>query len=111
MKMMLAYKNVEADAADFDRGTTTVAKWLGNVMKSSPVELTDCSLDEALYYVYKQRPVIVEIPSGRVCLITAYDQTAVTLVEPAAGRIARYGYEDAEMLFKGAGNRFFSYLD
>ncbi len=111
MKMLLAYKNVEANAADFDRTRTTAAKWLGTVMKSSPVELTDCTLDEVLYYVYRQRPVIVETPSSKVCLITAYDQTAVTLVEPASGRIARYQYEDAEALFTGAGNRFLSYLD
>lgn len=111
MKMLLAYKNVDADTSGYDTGLATIAGWLEPYMKATPIELTGSTLDEVLYYVYKQRPVIALKPDKTACLIIAYNQSSITVADPGSGNQVRYLIKDASEMFESAGNRFISYVE
>lgn len=111
MKMMLAYKNLDMEPTDYNSSTSSIAEYLNAAMKTSVLDLTGCSLDEVLYYVYKQRPVIAIEPNGNACVITGYDAVSITVYEPAKKKSARYQLKEAVNMFDEAGNIFISYTD
>lgn len=111
MKMVLAYKNLDIEPTDYSSSTSSIADWLDAAMKTTVLDLTGCTLDEVLYYVYKQRPVIAIEPDGNACVITGYDAVSVTVYEPARKKSARYQLKEAVNMFDEAGNIFISYTD
>lgn len=111
MKMLLTYKNLDVEPTDYDSSTMCISDYLNDVMKTSVLNLTGCTLDEVLYYVYKQRPVIAIEPDGNACVITGYDAVSITVYEPAKKKSVRYQLKDAVSMFDEAGNIFVSYTD
>lgn len=95
----------------FDSSTTTIYGWLReNMVNATPIDLTGATLDEALYYVYKDRPVLAIDDSGEACLITGYDKTNVYVYSPAKSRYLTYETEAAADMFEKYGNIFISYV-
>lgn len=111
LKMVLTYKNFDIEPTDYNSSTMSIAEWLDASMKTSVLDLTGCTLDEVLYYVYKSRPVIAIEPDGNACVITGYDAVSVMVYEPARKRSARYQLKEAVNMFEQAGNIFISYTD
>lgn len=75
------------------------------------VDLTNCTLDQVLYFVSQGRPVIAATPTGST-IITGYDDYGnLILLDPGASETYFYGPNDSKELFETAGNRFISYLN
>lgn len=98
--------------------TTTVSELKGStIMKmlrshlDTPVNLTGCTVDEILYFVSSEKPVIAMESSGHAVLIIGYDSSSVTWMDPATHRKRKVSLNQAEHMFKQAGYVFVSYVD
>lgn len=75
------------------------------------VDLTGCTMEQALYFVGQGRPVIAATINGPV-IITGYDDYGNTiLLNPGESETYFYGPNDSKALFEEMGNIFISYLD
>lgn len=75
-----------------------------------PVNLTGCTLDEVLYFVSNEKPVIGMIDNSHAVLITAYTSSTVTWMDPVTMRDKTTPLANAENIFKNAGYVFVSYI-
>jgi hypothetical protein len=75
------------------------------------IELTGCSMEQALYFVGCGRPVLAATPDG-VVIITGYDDYGNTiLLNPGETETYFCGPLDSAAMFEAAGNHFVSYLE
>lgn len=75
------------------------------------VNLTGASLDQILYFVNKGRPVIAGKNATQTVLITGYDGTNLTILDPQARTNSKMTVKTAENLFSEAGNVFLSFIE
>lgn len=103
LKMLLQSAQVTVSSQDLRGGSTTdiLKKYL-----ETPVNLTDCTVDEVLYFVSNDKPVIAMEDNSSAVLITAYDSNFVSYYNPATGTVSRMPLTSAEHRFK----IFFSYI-
>lgn len=97
--------------------TTSVSQLKGNsimaMLKShlnNPVNLSGCTVDEILYFVSNERPVIAMLSNSHAVLITGYTSTSVTWMDPATRSKRTVSLTSAEQIFKDAGYIFVSYV-
>ena len=74
------------------------------------VDLSGCTLEEVLYFVSHDRPVLAASPEG-VKLIVGYDEFNTYLLNPGEDEWYYYGIQDSTDLFLSAGNEFYSFID
>lgn len=77
---------------------------------NQPVNLTGCTLDEVLYFVSNEKPVIGMTDSSHAVLITAYTSSTVTWMNPDTMRKTTTSITNAEKIFEKAGYNFVSYI-
>ena len=111
LRTIFTYEGFDIDTSGISFETRSVTEWLNLHLKVTALELNGATLDEVLYYVYKKYPVIVLLEDNEVRLITAYDQTTITILDPISGTTQKPETEQAEELFEASGNRFFTYID
>lgn len=111
LKIVTRYRNQELDTKLFDYEKESAFEWMSENQKPAIIDMTGVTLDEALYQVYKKRPVIALMGNGDACVIMAYDASTVTLFEPTKGKTVKYGLTTAATDFEKAGNVFISYVD
>ena len=75
------------------------------------IDLTGCTLDNVLYEVSAQRPVIAKTGENSSVVIVGYDEYNTYLYDPATGQISPYGMNDSTALFVSAGNVFLTYIE
>ena len=75
------------------------------------IDLTGCTLDNVLYEVSAQRPVIAKTGENSSVVIVGYDEYNTYLYDPATGQISPYGMNDSTVLFESAGNVFLTYIE
>jgi hypothetical protein len=73
------------------------------------LNLTGCALDDVLYYVSDQRPVLALKNSNQGLLIVGYDSYNITVIDPVQKRTMKLGLNDSMAMFEAAGNVFISY--
>lgn len=76
----------------------------------TPVNLTGCTVDEVLYFVSNEKPVIAMKNGTQAVLITAYDTGSVTWLDPSTGTSTKMSLSNAENYFEAAGYIFISYI-
>ena len=64
------------------------------------IDLTGCTLDNVLYEVSAQRPVIAKTGENSSVVIVGYDEYNTYLYDPATGQISPYGMNDSTALFE-----------
>ena len=74
------------------------------------VDLTGCTLDEVLYFVAHDKPVLVNTREGIKCIV-GYDEYNTYLLNPGEEEWYYYGIQDSTDLFRASGNEFYSYTD
>ena len=75
------------------------------------LNLTGCTLEEVLYQVSAQRPVIVSLGENDNRVIVGYDGYNTLLYDPASGETKYMGLGDSTKAFEAAGNVFISYIE
>ncbi len=74
------------------------------------MNLTGISLESALYFAGKSRPVLALLNDGNAVLIVGYNEKNTILYNPATGKISKMGINDSTEFFEANGNRFVSYI-
>lgn len=87
----------------------SILSMLNNYLEQ-PVNLTGCTLDEVLYFVSGERPVIGMLDNNHAVLITEYTSTTVTWMDPFTHHKREVSITSAENMFKKAGYKFVSYI-
>ncbi|NLC19886.1 MAG: hypothetical protein GX757_11875 [Clostridiales bacterium] len=76
-----------------------------------PIRLTGISLDDALYFVVRGRPVFAMTGANKAVVIYGYDAYNISIADPTNGRKSKMGLQTAAKLFEDNGNIFISYLE
>ena len=79
--------------------------------KGTVIDLSGCSLDNVLYQVSAQRPVIAKTGAKSCVVIVGYDEYNTYLFDPEKQEVYPYGMNDSTELFEKAGNIFVSYIE
>lgn len=74
------------------------------------LDLSGCSLEEALYYINLGTPVFAMRSDTEATLVTGYDAQNVYLFNPSSGSSDKMGLNDATKMFENVGNVFFGYI-
>lgn len=99
------------DPGNVSVNASSVYEVLTANMEKTPVILTGSTLEEALYYIAKGRPVIAMTDYKNALLIYGYDGFNINVADPAEGKVRKVGLQDSKEMFEGAGNVFISYLE
>lgn len=75
-----------------------------------PMNLKGCTLEEVLYFVSGNKPVIAMTGDRTAVVIGGYTTTQLTLYNPASGKKETVSRSAYEKIFKEAGNYFISYM-
>ncbi len=75
------------------------------------MNLSGCTLDQVLYYVSSQRPVIAARGDGGSYVIVGYDQYNTIVYNPDNQETKYMAMDDSTALFQSAGNVFYSYME
>ncbi|MDE7297246.1 MAG: hypothetical protein K2N94_00270 [Lachnospiraceae bacterium] len=102
VKLLLEYRNVEADIAQYRPERGKLTDWLEQYLREDVMKLSGITLDEALYYVYCKTPVIAVGADGSAMLITGYDKSGITAVQPERGRKRHLTMREAENFLGGS---------
>lgn len=89
--------------------TAALQESLGN--GGTVLNLTGCTLEQVLYQVSAQRPVIVSLGENDSRVIVGYDGYNTLLYNPADGKTEYKGLGDSTRDFGAAGNVFISYIE
>ncbi|MCR5792695.1 MAG: hypothetical protein K6G65_05955 [Lachnospiraceae bacterium] len=111
VEMVLDYNRKTASATELSHDSRSAYELLQEYL-DKPINLTGCNLDEVLYFVSGNRPVIAKKDSDNTeVLIIGYDEYYVTYYNPLTGATSQVLLSVADDMFKEAGNVFISYLD
>lgn len=111
MKALFAYKGFDVDTSGIRLDDKAFGNWLEEYLKVTAIRLKGTSLDEALYYVYKARPVVVFTGDNSAVLICGYDSTSLEVLDTVSGLTKKINREVAEEQFSDYGNLYYGYID
>lgn len=109
VQMMAAHKGYELDGGEFTH-QISIKDFLEEKTGERVLTLTGITLDEALYYVYKNEPVFVMRNADDAVLLRSYTAGNVTFFNPRTGRDQTYTKDEAEEMFTDAGSVYISFL-
>ncbi|MDD4112560.1 MAG: hypothetical protein PHC56_05960, partial [Herbinix sp.] len=110
IKLIGRYIGENIDDETFDLKSISVYEILISHLSLEPISLTGTTLDQALYYVSNERPVIAMTGYNDAVLIYGYDAYNIFMIDPKQGKTIKMGIQDSTQLFEKAGNVFISYL-
>ena len=111
LQLLLAYQKVNTSVGKLSVEDSSAYDVLKKYSKKTPIRLTGITLDDALYYVSKGRPVIAMTDVTKAVLIYGYDAFNIMVINPSDNKASKLGIGDSAELFSGAGNVFLSYLE
>ena len=75
------------------------------------IDMTGCTLEQILYEVSAQRPVIAKGENGQAVVIIGYDDYNTILYKPSTQETYYFGMQDSTDTFQANGNVFLCYLE
>lgn len=111
LKLLLSYQKVSVSKEQLSIKNQSAYDVLKKYSKYTPIRLTGITLDDALYYVSKGRPVIAMKDTKNAVIIYGYDTFNIFVLDPASSQVRKMGIQDSAKLFEAAGNVFLSYLE
>ncbi len=107
--MLLKANHYDVEAKSLKIKNQTVYEVLGKYLQR-PLNLKGCTLEEVLYFVSGNKPVIAMTGKQSAVVIAGYTSTELTLYNPASGKKETVNRRAYEKVFKEAGNQFISYM-
>ena len=110
--MVCNYAHVDGDTREMSKSEKSAYSLLKKAMGETAevVNLKGCTLDEVLYFVSGNRPVIALTSSNTFVLITEYTESTVSYINPITGKKETKGITAMANVFEAAGNAFVSYV-
>ncbi len=110
LNAMLEYEGKSVDVAALLNAGNSPLSILRNNMDKTILNPEGCSMEDILYYVSEDHPVLA--PSRtQTLLIVGYDAKNIIVFDPSEQRIHKMGMNDSHDLFESRGNEFISYMD
>ncbi len=106
--MLSSYKKGYDDSSSSADSLVTMLK---EKLGDSYLNISGANLEQALYYVNRNQPVIAMKNKKEAVLIVGFDMYNITVIDPSLGRTMKIGLKDAGELFDKAGNMFYTYFD
>lgn len=107
---MLASKGVTVDSTALLASGKTPLEIMASLTAMSPADLSGCSLDNVLYFVNKDIPVLSILQNGEGILITGFNESQVVIFAPAEGKLYKRGKTDAGSWLEENGNCFLTFF-
>ena len=111
IKLMLDYLGTNVNIEDLLVDGRSIMEVLSDYSHISPIRLTGTSLDDVLYFIGKEKPIIAIKDKQEAVLIYGYDAYNIMVIDPSSGSTSRLGLRQASELFEASGNVFISYLE
>ncbi len=80
-----------------------------NLTKHRVANLKGVSLEDALYFIYSNRPVIAMLRDGEYVVIVGYNRDYMQIADPTTGQVMDWNYRTYKKVFAEEGNVFMSY--
>lgn len=111
LNLILKQEGLSLDASALLAGGESVKEIMEGALKGDEVlDLSGCGVQQTLYYLSRGSLVFAMKSQNEAVVFTGYDASGVYVCDPVAGSVKRQGLEEAENLFAGAGNVFYTYL-
>jgi hypothetical protein len=110
LDLMLTYQGLRLNKTKLSLNNRSAYDVLLENSRYTPIRLTGITLDDALYYVSENRPVLAVKGDQKAVLIYGYDTFNIMTIDPSTGYKSKMGIQDSTNMFKEAGNVFLSYL-
>ena len=108
---MLAFEGIMRNSSYLlEQGESAIDILTDNLENAQLLELTGCSLDDVLYYINKDIPVMVRLGQQKAVLITGFNDSEVVLLDPDAGTLSKMKKKQAEKIFEEAGSYYITYV-
>ncbi len=107
--MVLRQNHIPADPEQLTKQNKTLYGMLGEYL-NNPVNLKGCTLDQVLYFVSGNKPVIAATGDGKAVVISGYTTTQLYLFNPEKNAEVVVNRHEYENIFKRAGSQFVSYM-
>jgi hypothetical protein len=111
LSIILKFQGMDIPIDSLYTGSSSAYEVLQSYSKYTPIRLTGITLDDALYYVSKGKPVLAMTGVNNAVVIYGYDAYNINVADPATGKKTKIGIQDSAKLFEEAGNIFISYLE
>jgi hypothetical protein len=110
LELMLSYQKVNVTNKDLNLDNSTIYEVLRKRSKYTPIRLTGVTLEDVMYYISNNRPVIGLTGLNKAVLIYGYDAFNIMIIDPSTNKKEKIGFHDGAKMFQDAGNIFISYL-
>lgn len=108
---MLEYEGTGLSVNELINAGRTPYYILNSTLKDAMVlELTECGVDELLYYIDLGNPVLAKVGENDAILLTGYSSTRIYYYNPKNGKTLNVEYEEMEDMLYNGGNYFIVYL-
>lgn len=107
--MVLKANHYSVSASELSKSGLSVYDMLAKYMHR-PVNLSGITLDQMLYFVSSDKPVIAMTGSNSAVVVIGYTPREVSVYNPNLGKEETYSMSNAKAIFKRGGNRFISYM-
>ncbi|MCR5476679.1 MAG: hypothetical protein K6E92_03520 [Lachnospiraceae bacterium] len=81
----------------------------GNLPQARVMDLTGCTLDNVLYYVNMDIPVLVLLQDGGALLVTGFNENQIVVLDPESGELEKRSISSQTAYFEEQGNVFITY--
>ena len=89
---------------------TSALEAAGNMSDQKVLELTGCTVEEMLYLINKDTPVIGVRNGASAIILTGYDESHVTYVDSENGESKTVTQEEMDQIMQSSGNAYVGYL-
>lgn len=108
---ILAFEGVMRNCSYLlEQGNSVTEILSENLENVQVLELTGCSLDNILYYVNLDIPVMVRLGYRKAVLVTGFNDSEVVILDPEAGTLSKIKKKQAEKIFEEAGSHYITYV-
>lgn len=109
--IMLKSQGQNIPVNDLIKSQASAYALLKSYSRYNPIRLTGVSLDDALYFVVRGKPVLAMTGANKAVVIYGFDAYNICVADPANGKKSKIGLQTAAKLFEENGNIFISYLE
>ena len=108
---MLKYEGIIRNSNYLLEMDNSVMEILNDSLEGYKVlDLKDCALDDVLYYINMDIPVLVLTGMDSAVLLVGYNDSAVVVLQPLTGKLEKVSMDEAVTWFEKTGNEFIVYV-
>lgn len=111
VRQVLAMEGKTVNVAEEMNAGKSALDILSEYSGGEGMDLTGCTTEEMLYIIGKGTPVIAMTDSANAVLLTGYDTSTVTYIDPADGGVHTSTAEEIDSMVTGSGHTFIGYVE